>query len=220
MLSLPRRSSLLAAALTGLLVVLPLSPAAAFGVQSPSGTVNPPLSNGFGFHVPGPTQQAPAETQATTLPEIRRDLNSLPPAVAAMREKIIAAAKSGDYEQMRRVIGLSEPPPVLSSTGEGDPIDAMRSGAGDPDGLEILAILLDVLDAGWVVKDEGKPQARYIWPWFAEYPPEDLTPPQLVEAYRILTAGDFEQMRADGSYEFYRVEIAPDGRWLLFMSGE
>ena len=210
----------MAGALIGLLVSFSLSPAAAFGVQAPSGTVTPPLSNGFGFHVPGPTLQAPAETQDTALPVIRRDLASLPPAVAAMREKIIAAAKSGDYEQMRRVIGLSDPAPALSSTGEGDPIEAMRSAAGDPDGLEILAILLDILDAGWVVKDEGKPQARYIWPWFAEYPPDALTPPQLVEAYRILTAGDFEQMRADGSYEFYRVEIAADGRWLLFMSGE
>ena len=30
----------------------------------------------------------------------------------------------------------------------------------------------------------------------------------------VLTAGDFEEMRAVGSYEFYRLEIAADGRWL------
>ena len=43
---------------------------------------------------------------------------------------------------------------------------------------------------------------------------------QLIEAYRVLTAGDFDEMRAVGSYEFYRLEIAADGRWLMFMAGE
>lgn len=196
------------------------SSAAAFGVEARPETNRPPV-NGFGLQLPGSAAHSPAEQRLEpSLPDIRRDLTTLPPAVAAMREAIIAAAKSGDYGRMRAVIGLSEPPPTLSADGEGDPVEAMRAGSGDPDGLEVLAILLDVLDAGWVVEDEGTPEARYVWPWFAAYPPDALTPPQLVEAYRVLTAGDFEQMRADGSYEFYRVEIAADGRWLLFMSGE
>ena len=59
-----------------------------------------------------------------------------------------------------------------------------------------------------------------IGPYFAELPPDALDRRQLIEAYRVLTAGDFDQMRAVGSYEFYRLEITADGRWLMFIAGE
>ena len=201
----------------------------AFGLQSPTETGRSP-SNGFGFSIPGgdgsgvgtDTRSAspPDEETPHPLPEVHYDLSTLPPAVAAMREKIIAAARSGDEAQMRAVIGLANPPPVFSSTGEGDPIDILKAASGDTAGLEVQAILLDVLDAGWVVKGEGTPQVRYVWPYFAEFPPNALNRRQLIEVYRVLTAGDFEEMRAVGSYEFYRLEIASDGRWLMFMAGE
>ncbi len=208
-----------------LLCVVPT--AYAFGLESPSET-NRSSGNGYGFTIPneaGPssgTGLAPSsdEGQAGSLPQVHYDLSTLPPPVAAMREKIIAAARSGDPAQMRSTIGLSDPAPVFSSTGEGDPIDILKAASGDSAGLEVLAILLDVLDAGWVVKGEGTPQVRYVWPYFAELPPNSLSRRQLVEVYRVLTAGDFEEMRAVGSYEFYRLEIAADGRWLMFMAGE
>lgn len=214
-------TSMLVATVVGLTLLA--SPAAAFGTgPEPSAPASPGL--GFGFSVPGDSADVLSRqgesTDVPALPEIHRDLATLPPAVAAMRQKIINAARSGDYARMRAVIDLSDPPPVFSSSGEGDPVEALKSGAGDEDGLEVLAILLDILDAGWVVRDEGTVQARYIWPYFAEFPPDALSAEQLVEAYRVLTAGDMAQMRAIGSYEFYRVELAADGRWLLFMSGE
>lgn len=201
--------------------------ASAFGLQSPA-EPNRSTGGGFGFSIPGGEFRAQPDggadssgTEPTTdVPGVHYDLSTLPPAVAAMREKIIAAARSGDEALIRSVIGLSSPPPVFSPTGEGDPIDILKAASGDTAGLEVLAILLDVLDAGWVVKGEGTAQVRYIWPYFAELPPSSLDRRQLVEVYRVLTAGDFEEMRAVGSYEFYRLEIAADGRWLMFMAGE
>lgn len=221
---------LFAAAITAGLLLYAAPTASAFGLQSSPETDRSTGSNGFGFSIPGgdelgaPPEADPAnpsgEEPANAIPEVHYDLSTLPPAVAAMREKIIAAARSGDETQMRAVIGLSNPPPVFSPTGEGDPIDILKAASGDTAGLEVLAILLDVLDAGWVVKGGGTPQVRYIWPYFAELPPNALDRRQLVEAYRVLTAGDMEEMRAVGSYEFYRLEIAADGRWLMFMAGE
>lgn len=154
------------------------------------------------------------------LPTVHYDLGELPPPVAAMRLKIIEAAKSGDVEALRPVIELSKPAPLFSSLGEGDPIELLKAASGDDAGREIMAILLDVLDAGYVIRNEGTPQARYVWPYFAEFPPDTLTPRQLVELYRVMTAGDFDEMRGAGSYEFYRLELGADGRWLLFMSGD
>lgn len=215
---------LFAAAITVSLSLCAMPTAWAFGVQSAPETNRSPGS-GFGFSIPGGATDSgvanpTSEEAESPLPAVHYDLSTLPPAVAAMREKIIAAARSGDEAQMRAVIGLSNPAPVFSSTGEGDPIDIMKTASGDKAGLEVLAILLDVLDAGWVVKGEGTSQVRYVWPYFAELPPNALNRRQLVEVYRVLTAGDFEEMRAVGSYEFYRLEIAADGRWLMFMAGE
>ena len=220
---------LFAAAIAASLSLCAAPVASAFGLQSPPENGRSP-SNGYGFTIPGGDGSSvgpgagfanpPDEPSASSLPEVHYDLSTLPPPVAAMREKIIAAARSGDEAQMRAVIGLSSPAPVFSSTGDGDPIDIMKTASGDSGGLEVQAILLDVLDAGWVVKGEGTPQARYIWPYFAEFPPSELNRRQLVEVYRVLTAGDFEQMRSVGSYEFYRLEIGADGRWLMFMAGE
>lgn len=214
---------LFAAAVAVSLSLCAMPMAWAFGVQSTPEAKHSPGS-GFGFSVPGGAPDngvanPPSEEAQSPLPEVHYDLSTLPPPVAAMREKIIAAARSGDEAQIRAVIGLSNPAPVFSSTGEGDPIDILKTASGDKAGLEVLAILLDVLDAGWVVKGEGT-QVRYVWPYFAEFPPNTLNRRQLVEVYRVLTAGDFEEMRAVGSYEFYRLEIAADGRWLMFMAGE
>lgn len=222
-------ASLFAVAIAASLSLCAIPVAFAFGLQSPPETSRSP-SSGFGFTIPGGDGSSiepsagvanPSDENAvSSLPEVHYDLSTLPPPVAAMREKIIAAARSGDEAQMRAVIGLSNPAPVFSSTGEGDPIDILKTASGDSAGLEVLAILLDVLDAGWVVKGEGTPQVRYVWPYFAEFPPNALDRRQLVEVYRVLTAGDFEQMRSVGSYEFYRLEIGADGRWLMFMAGE
>ncbi len=214
---------LFAAAIAVSLSLCAMPMARAFGVQATPEANHSPGS-GFGFSIPGADADSgvanpPSEEAESPLPTVHYDLSTLPPPVAAMREKIIAAARSGDEAQMRAVIGLSNPTPVFSSTGEGDPIDILKTASGDKAGLEVLAILLDVLDAGWVVKGEGA-QVRYVWPYFAEFPPNALNRRQLVEVYRVLTAGDFEEMRAVGSYEFYRLEMAADGRWLMFMAGE
>jgi hypothetical protein len=60
----------------------------------------------------------------------------------------------------------------------------------------------------------------YVWPYFARYPVERLTPPQLVELFRLVYAGDYEDMKAYGSYAYYRAGIAPDGTWRYFVPGD
>ena len=38
----------------------------------------------------------------------------------------------------------------------------------------------------------------YVWPYFARYPIDKLTPPQLVELFKLVFAGDYQTMLADG----------------------
>ena len=60
----------------------------------------------------------------------------------------------------------------------------------------------------------------YVWPYFARYPIEKLTPRQIVELFKLIYAGDWEDMRNEGHYLFYRVGIDPGGKWRYFTAGD
>jgi hypothetical protein len=145
---------------------------------------------------------------------------SMPEPVRETWRALIAAARSGDIEQLRPIVDAQPEPPLFAFDDVGDPIAHLRSLSGDAEGREILAILLEVLEAGFMHVDEGTPHEMYIWPYFARYPIEQLTAEQMVELFTILTAGDYRDMLSYGAYIFFRVGIAPDGQWLFFVAGD
>ena len=138
-----------------------------------------------------------------------------------MRELILVAAATGEIEKLRDLVGIGETATTLSIGGlEGDPIDFLKEASGDDDGYEILAILTEVLEAGYVRLGAGEDDELYVWPYFFAWPMDKLSPPQKVELYRVLTAGDVEDSRSFGGYVFYRVGIKPDGSWSFFVAGD
>ncbi len=156
----------------------------------------------------------------TNIPVVEYDPEKLPTPVRRLREQIIEAAASGDPEKLRPIFDANGEPPALSFNDSEDPVDALRALSGDPEGREILAILIEVLEAGYVHVDAGTPDEMYIWPYFARYPVNALTPPQLVELFKLVFSGDYEDMKAYGAYISYRVGIAPDGTWRFFLVGD
>ena len=156
------------------------------------------------------------------LPTIEYDVSKQPEPVRKLREKLLEAAKTGDIEKLRPIIDANGAPPNLGadSSQEQDPIAFLKSQSGDPEGIEVLAILTEILDAGYVHVDVGTPQESYVWPYFARYPINSLTPPQMVELFRILTSSDYDEMKSFGAYLFYRVGITPDGTWTNFEVGD
>jgi hypothetical protein len=153
-------------------------------------------------------------------PPVEYDLGKLPTPVRRLREQIIEAALTGDVERLRPIFEANGGPPVLSFGEIDDPIEYLKSLSGDPEGREILAILIEVLQAGFVHVDAGTPEEMYVWPYFARYPPDGLTGPQMVELFELLTAGDYEDMKIYGTYLFYRVGITPEGIWRFFVAGD
>lgn len=154
-------------------------------------------------------------------PPVLRDFSKLPAPVKRMRELILSASQSGDIEKLRSLIGIGETATTLSIGGlEGDPIEHLRETSGDSEGIEILAILSEVLEAGYVHLDKGTDEEMYVWPYFFAWPLEKLTAPMKVELFRILTAGDVEDSTDFGGYIFYRVGIRPDGGWSFFVAGD
>jgi len=152
--------------------------------------------------------------------DVLTDLKALPAPVARMRARIIEAARTGDLDKLVTVMQTNETLPIFSFANERDPVSYWRTNYPESGGLEVLSILLEILDMGFVHVDAGTPQDMYVWPYFAYVPLKDLTPPQKVELFKIVTGSDYRAMQDFGAYVFYRLGIAPDGTWHFFVSGQ
>jgi len=154
-------------------------------------------------------------------PTVLKDLSLLPFPTRRMHELILEATKSGDIEKLRPLIGIGDSATQLSLGGfDGDAIDFLRKQSGDPQGQEILAILEEVLEAGFVHLDKGTDHELFVWPYFFAYSLDQLNDRQMVELFRIVTFGDYQDMQDFGGYIFYRVGISPTGRWHFFVAGD
>ncbi len=168
----------------------------------------------------GDTDGKDTETDAP-VPEVMYDLGKLPEPVRRMHQLIVEAARSGDIERLRPLIGQGDSMTQLSLTEiDGDAIAFLKGLSGDTDGQEILAIMEEVLDAGFVHIDVGTPQELYVWPYFFALPLDKLDARQRVELFKIVTAGDYDDMKQFGAYIFYRVGITPEGKWAFFVAGD
>lgn len=170
--------------------------------------------------ITAPTKSVDPGVVKSGEPDVHKGEEGLPPLVAKTRRAILEAAYSGDLAQLKTVMQRNETPVSLSINEVGDPIDYLKSQSGDGEGLEILAILTDVLEAGWSKANAGTPQEMYVWPYFAARKIDKLTPDQLVELYKIVTSADYEEMKTAGKYIFYGVGIGPDGTWHYFKTME
>lgn len=173
----------------------------------------------------GPTNDGgmanPRADPDAPLPEVVYDLGKLPEPVRRMRDLIVEACKSGDIEKLRPLIGTGDAMTQLSlSDIDGDPIAFLKGLSGDTEGQEILAIMEEVLNAGYVHVDVGTPQELYVWPYFFALPLDKLDARQRVELFKIVTAGDYDGMKQFGAYIFYRIGITPAGQWTFFVAGD
>jgi len=157
---------------------------------------------------------APASSGA----EIITDLSRLPAPVARTRERLLAAAHSGDLQQLAAL--MTDPMPIFSFTDDKDPVAFWKANYPDSDGVEVLSILTMILESGFVRVDEGTPQEMYVWPYFVRMSLASLTPQQKVELFRIVTGADYKDMMKLGVYAFYRLGISPDGTWQFFVTGD
>lgn len=189
-------------------------PATAPGVPMPDPLVNKDNAGKSTDKTPGATDDAKSV-------EVIYDINKAPEPVRKMRQQIVEAAASGDLERLRPLMGTgAQQTQVTVGEPTDDPIGTLKDLSGDPDGDEILAIMLDVISTGFVHVGAGTSDEAYVWPYFAEKDLKALTPPERVELLRIVTAGDLSDMQEFGGYNFYRLGITPDGKWKFFTAGD
>jgi hypothetical protein len=161
-----------------------------------------------------------ARAQGPLCPEIVADIARLPPAVARTRERLLAAARTGRLDALLGVMQANETMPIFSLGDDKEPMLYWRSNYPDSGGVEVLATLIGVLETPFVHVDAGTPQEMYLWPYFVRVPLKTLIPQQKVELFRLVTGADYKAMLDDGTYNFYRVGIGPDGAWRFFVAGD
>lgn len=163
-------------------------------------------------------QTTPEQPQISA--QIEHDISKAPEPVRRLRQLIIDAAATGDIEKLRPLVNTGPNQARIDGDSGNDPIAALKSFSGDPDGLEVLAIIIDLLSTGYARVDAGTPDETYVFPYFAGKSLTTLTQPEKVELLRIITAGDLADMQEYGNYSFYRIGISPDGQWRFFTAGD
>lgn len=161
--------------------------------------------------------------QDSVVPEIQisEDLSALPPAVAEKRQALIDAARTGDIESLRPIIAAQSSPPNVSFGAPDDAVDYLISQSADGEGIEPLAILLDLLDAPYAVFDPTGDSPSYVWPYLAVVPDlTSLSPAEKVDAYRLLSHEQVSELVELQAWYYWRVYIAEDGEWQAFVAGD
>lgn len=148
------------------------------------------------------------------------DLSQLPPAVAEKRAALIAAASSGIIEALRPIFE-AEPEPVTVSFGApDDAVDYLKSQSADGDGLEILAILLDVLEAPFAIENYGG-EFSYVWPYLASMEGiGEAAASDRIEGIRIAGVENFRIIQEFGVWIYWRIHIDADGHLTAFVAGD
>jgi hypothetical protein len=204
--------------------VLGLFLLAQFSLVYCDGSRVPPLSQTAAAKSKSADKSKAAKEQASTttpLPQVHYGTDGLPRPVEEMREAILSAVRSGRIEDLRYAWELNELKPDLGVAAS-DPVAHWKQISGDGEGLEILAALAQILDAGYVVLPLGadiENNRLYVWPYFAEVPLDRLTPAQEVELLRLVSPAALKDMRSAGAYTHWRIVIGADGTWHAFRKG-
>ena len=172
-----------------------------------------------------PLAGAAAAQAVSDIPEggylISDNIEALPAPVRDKRDQLIAAAESGDIAQLKLIFDAELAPPTVSFGAPDDPIAHLKAESGDGEGIEILAILRNVLAAPYAAMDGGDGDPIYIWPYFAAMGDlSTLTPGQLVDAYRITGHQKFQQQLAFGGWIYWRVSMTVRGELQAFVAGD
>jgi hypothetical protein len=167
----------------------------------------------------GVAQRTRAAKVAVAAPRVHYAMAELPGPVQEMRDVILSAVSSGRIEDLRQAYDLNELKPDLAAEPIADPVAFWKEFSTDGSGLEVLAALGQILDAGYVILPTGRDLENnrvYVWPYFAEVPLATITPAQEVELMRLLGAATARELKAKGRYSWWRIAIGADGVWHSF----
>jgi len=135
----------------------------------------------------------------------------LPPAAAAKRRAIVAAAVSCDYARLARLAGKSF---RFSFGGEASPATFWRN--EEASGHPVLATLVKLLRLPYTRNEAGS----YAWPSAYRERPSRADWDALVRAGVLTRAAADRQRKGGNVYYGYRLAITPRGVWQFYVAGD
>lgn len=169
---------------------------------------------------PPATHKTEEAESAKSLPKIHHNANDLPIRVREMRQWIVEAARSGRIDELGPVLESNEILPLVSFDGTPEPIGFWKSKSRDGHGHQILAIMLEIFEMGYVKLRGGTTEEVYVWPYLAEVPFGRLAPAQIVDLHRLVPADRVKDMLNAKRYQHYRAAISKDGTWQYFTADD
>lgn len=177
-------------------------PAAPRGGTGEDGTSTTPTAD-------EPAGDAEAWCSAATVAGDLPAQPELPPAVAATRRAIFAAATACDLAALDELA----PADLSYSFGDsGDPVGSWRE--AEARGEPVLRRMARVLRATPAEQD-----GLWVWPAFFLRPVAEWTAAERREAERLI-GEDLELLTGSGDYLGHRLGIAADGTWRYFVAGD
>ncbi len=163
--------------------------------------------------------QTQAEAKRTGAVKVEHDPDKLPSQVVEMRDAILAAALSGNIDELLVPIQWNELTPDFGAIDAAKPIEGWKKLSIDGQGREILAVLLDILAAPYAVTRRGadiENNKLYVWPYFAEVPLDKLAAAEHTQLLRLIPRDNYKAMIKSGKYGYWRLVIGADGTWHAF----
>jgi len=165
-------------------------------------------------------QPSLAENTTTTVSEtqVQYNLDTLPAKARETMNRIMAAARSGDVDELRAALEWNELPPEIGADNKTDPITYWKKQSSNGSVHGIMAKMLEIFERGFTVHNEGdkNEQASYAWPYLAAKNLKTLKPHEDVDLLRLATPDEVKSMKATGKYSGYRAVIGADGTWHSF----
>ena len=156
--------------------------------------------------------------EALPQPQVQYNLDALPEKTRETLERIKAAARTGDIEELRAAIEWNELPPEIEGDETADPISKLKKSSHDGTAQDMMAVMLNIFERGFITSGGSNKtgSTSYIWPYFAEISLTKLKPNEEVDLNRIATPGEIKAMKESGSYTGYVAIIGADGTWHSF----
>lgn len=169
------------------------------------------------------SSKAPSSSKTPPAPRVDGPLDdfaSLPPRVAALREKILDACATRDVEALKVPIQWAETPPIFLR-GPGRPknfaeiVDFLRARSFDKRGVEMTTILRAVFESPFARKQEG-PFETYVWPADALLWPPARDSGTVARLHAFVRFADLGLLDAQGRPLIHSAGIGKDGTWHWF----
>lgn len=148
------------------------------------------------------------------------DAPPLPPLVAEMRDRLLAAVASGQIDDLREPLEWNELPFMFRDESDGDssadPIAYWKSISGEGTGRDILGDIgrmLALPPAKLAIGRDAENSAVYVWPYLSERPLGQLSLAEEKDLLTLMPAADAETMRAGRKWTWWRLVIGADGTW-------